>query len=129
MVELSRKVDVRLPGKGISNSHVARPVHLIITMLKWIRTSSLSIKNSLSAQADSSGAAWWSNSWWSDSAGLEKGSNDKGSKGPEKSSKGCGNGSKGCEKGSKGSEKGCVIVVIDRGQRSRGVRNHRLRAS
>ena len=42
-------VDVRLPGKGNSNSHGARPVHLIITMIKWIRTSRLSIKNSLSA--------------------------------------------------------------------------------
>ena len=42
-----RKVDVRLPGKGNSNSHGARPVHLIITMIKWIRTSRLSIKNSL----------------------------------------------------------------------------------
>ena len=27
-----RKVDVRLPGKGNSNSHGARPVHLIITV-------------------------------------------------------------------------------------------------
>jgi len=42
------KVDVRLPGKGNSNSHGPRPVHLIITMMKWIRTSRLSIKNSLS---------------------------------------------------------------------------------
>ena len=42
------KVDVRLPGKGNSNSHGARPVHLIITRMKWIRTSRLSIKNSLS---------------------------------------------------------------------------------
>ena len=42
------KVDVRLPGKGNSNSHDARPVHLIIPMIKWIRTSRLSIKNSLS---------------------------------------------------------------------------------
>jgi len=41
-------VDVRLPGKGDSNSHGARPVHLIITMIKWIRTSRLSINNSLS---------------------------------------------------------------------------------
>jgi len=39
-----RKVDVRLPGKGNSNSHGARPVHLIITMIKWFRTSRLSIK-------------------------------------------------------------------------------------
>ena len=29
------------------NSHGARPVHLIITMIEWIRTSRLSIKNSL----------------------------------------------------------------------------------
>ena len=36
-----RKVDVRLPGKGNSNSHDARLVHLIITMIKWIRTSRL----------------------------------------------------------------------------------------
>jgi len=43
-----RKVDVRLPGNGNSDSHGARPVHLIITMMKWIRTSRLSIKNSLS---------------------------------------------------------------------------------
>ena len=42
----ARKVDVRLPGKGSSNSHGARPVHLIIT-IRWIRTSRLSIKNSL----------------------------------------------------------------------------------
>ena len=34
-----RKVDVRLPEKGTSNSHGARLVHLIITMIKWIRTS------------------------------------------------------------------------------------------
>jgi len=43
-----RKVVVRLPGKGNTNSHGARPVHLIITMIKWIQTSRLSIKNSLS---------------------------------------------------------------------------------
>ena len=43
-----RKVEVRLPGKGNSNSHGARPVHLIITMIKWIWTIRLSIKNSLS---------------------------------------------------------------------------------
>ena len=41
----------RLPGKGNSNSHGARPFHLIITMIKWIRTSRLSIKNSLSADS------------------------------------------------------------------------------
>jgi len=44
---LTRKVDVRLPEKGNSNSHGARPVCLIITMIQWIRTSRLSIKNSL----------------------------------------------------------------------------------
>ena len=32
-----RKVDVMLPGKWNSNSHGARPVHLIITMIKWTR--------------------------------------------------------------------------------------------
>jgi hypothetical protein len=42
------KASVRLPGKGNLNPHGARPVHLIITMIKWIRTSRLSIKNSLS---------------------------------------------------------------------------------
>jgi len=45
-----REVDVGLPGKGNSNSHGARPVHLIITMIKRIRASKLSIKNSLSAR-------------------------------------------------------------------------------
>jgi len=44
----SRKVDIRLPGKRNSNSHGARPVYLIIKMIKWFRTSRLSIKNSLS---------------------------------------------------------------------------------
>ena len=33
--------------KGNSNSHGARPVHLIITMIKWIRTSNLFIVHSL----------------------------------------------------------------------------------
>ena len=40
-----RKVDLRLPGKGDSNSHGARPVH---QKHRWIRTSRLPIKNSLS---------------------------------------------------------------------------------
>ena len=44
---IPRKGDVRLPGKGNSNAYGARPVHLIITMIKRIRTSRLSIKNSL----------------------------------------------------------------------------------
>jgi len=35
-----------------SNSHGARPDHLIITIIKWIRTSRLSIKKSLSGLAD-----------------------------------------------------------------------------
>ena len=43
----TRKVDRRLPGKGHSNSHGAWPVHQIISMMKWIRTSRLSIKKSL----------------------------------------------------------------------------------
>jgi len=45
VVSLPRTVDVRLPGKGNSNSHDARPVHLIIMMIKWIQTSRLSIQN------------------------------------------------------------------------------------
>jgi len=49
---MTRKVDARLPGKGNSNSHGARPVHLMITMIQWIRTSRLSIKNSLSLGHD-----------------------------------------------------------------------------
>ena len=44
-----RPIDIRLPGKGDSNSHGARPVH---QKHRWIRTSRLSIKNSLSLQAD-----------------------------------------------------------------------------
>jgi len=44
----ARKVDVRLPEKENSDSHGARPVHQIITMITWIRTSRLSMKNSLS---------------------------------------------------------------------------------
>jgi len=50
-----RKADIRLPGKGNSNSHDARPVHQIISLTKWIRTSRLSIKNSLSLDR-----TWWS---------------------------------------------------------------------
>ena len=40
-----RKVDVRLPGKGNSNSHGAGTVH---QKHQWIRTSRLSIQKSLS---------------------------------------------------------------------------------
>jgi hypothetical protein len=45
-----RKVDIRLPGKGNLDSHGARPVHQIISMIKWIRTSRFSIRNSLSGK-------------------------------------------------------------------------------
>ena len=38
--KLPRKVDVRLPGRGNSNSHGARPVHSIITMIRWFWTNS-----------------------------------------------------------------------------------------
>jgi len=55
----SRKADVRLPGKGNSNSHGARPVHLIITMIKWTRTSRLSIKNSLSIERHATFSFEW----------------------------------------------------------------------
>ena len=47
-----RKVDARLHGKGNSNTHGARPVNLIIKIIKWIRTSRLSTKNSLSLEMD-----------------------------------------------------------------------------
>jgi hypothetical protein len=43
------EVDVRLPGKGNSNSHGARPVHQTISMMKWIRTRNVVKKNCLSA--------------------------------------------------------------------------------
>ena len=42
----SRKVDIRLPGKGNANSHGARPVHQIISTIKWIRTGKVSMTNS-----------------------------------------------------------------------------------
>ena len=58
----TRKVDVRLPGKGNSNSHDARPVHQIISMIKWIWTCRLSIKISLSSQRGRE-------SGWTDSLG------------------------------------------------------------
>ena len=45
-----RKVDIWLPGKGNSNSHGTRPVLQIISMIKWIRTSWLSIKKKLAKQ-------------------------------------------------------------------------------
>ena len=38
-----RKVDTRLPGKGNSNSYGARPVHQIISMIEWTRTSSFAM--------------------------------------------------------------------------------------
>ena len=50
-----RKVNRRLPAKGNSNYHRARPVHQIISMITWIRTSTFSIKNSLSLQAGPDG--------------------------------------------------------------------------
>ena len=40
-----RKVDIRLPEKTNSTYHGARPVHLIIKMIDWIRISNL--QNSL----------------------------------------------------------------------------------
>jgi hypothetical protein len=40
--------DIRLPGRGNLNSLGATPVHQIISTIKWIRTSRLAIKYSLS---------------------------------------------------------------------------------
>ena len=45
---VTEEADIRLPGKGNSNSRGARPVHQIISMMKWIRTSRLPIKYFLS---------------------------------------------------------------------------------
>ena len=42
--------NTKLPGKGDLNSHGARPVHQIISLIKWTRTSRLSIKKSLSGR-------------------------------------------------------------------------------
>ena len=39
--QYTRKVEVRLPAKGNSKYHGARPVHLIITIIKLNRTSEL----------------------------------------------------------------------------------------
>ena len=52
----SRKVDVRLPGKGSSHSRGARPVHPIISMMKCIRTSRWSTKNSPSLRITLAGS-------------------------------------------------------------------------
>jgi len=49
---------IRLPGKGNANSHGARPVHLIITMIKWIRTSRVSIKVPLDRDRSSTAIAF-----------------------------------------------------------------------
>ena len=46
-VGVTRKVDVRLPGQGNSNPRGVSPVHLIITIITWLRTSKFSLKNSL----------------------------------------------------------------------------------
>jgi len=42
-----REVDIRLPGKGNSNSVAQGRSTKTISMIKWIRTSRLSMKNSL----------------------------------------------------------------------------------
>jgi len=48
----------RLPEKGNSNSHGARTVHLIITMIKWIRTKrTLSVRRRRSGSCRGSGSA------------------------------------------------------------------------
>ena len=38
--EAQRNVDMRLPGRGNSTPHGARPVYQIITVIKWIRWDS-----------------------------------------------------------------------------------------
>ena len=44
-------------GNGNSSSHGARPVHLIILMIKWIWTSRLPMKDSLSAKGNDAGTS------------------------------------------------------------------------
>ena len=51
VVCVAHSVDARPGIKRNLNSHGARPVHLIIAMIKWIRTSRLSLKNSFSQSA------------------------------------------------------------------------------
>jgi hypothetical protein len=51
------KVDIRLPGKGNSTSQGARPVEQNISIIKWIRTSRLSMKKSLSVVTHNEGVA------------------------------------------------------------------------
>jgi len=48
---LRREEDVRLPGKGTSHVHSARPVHPIITIIQWIQASGSAIRNRLSRSA------------------------------------------------------------------------------
>ena len=50
--QMKKKVDTRLTGKGNSTSHGARPFRQIILMIRWIQTSRLSIKNSLSQKVE-----------------------------------------------------------------------------
>ena len=45
----SRMVDIRLPEKREFKLHGASPVHQIISVIKWIQTSRLSVYNSLSS--------------------------------------------------------------------------------
>ena len=49
VVPVPRKVDIWLAQKGNSNFYVARLVHQIISMMKWVRTRRLSIMKSLFA--------------------------------------------------------------------------------
>ena len=53
IVSPARKVDVRLPGKGNSNFHGARPVLPIIAMIEWMQTIRLSIG------PDIASPEWW----------------------------------------------------------------------
>ena len=62
--EKARNVDIRQLGKGNSNYPGARPVQQIISMMKWIRTSRLSMHDSLSGKESirvpgSGFRGWW----------------------------------------------------------------------
>ena len=52
------KVDMSLTGKENSNSHGARPVHQVISVIKWIQTRRISIENSLSLKGVGCRNSW-----------------------------------------------------------------------
>ena len=50
LIKPLKKVNVRLPGQGNSNSHGARPVHKIILMIEWVVNKEISLSRKPSWQ-------------------------------------------------------------------------------